>query len=288
MFAEDLRGMIERNDMVILAGDTGAGKTTLFNDVVRQLGELVRVVRVRSLDKERLKISAIVNSLIYDLSQENPRRDFEARSRQLQRIIGEVTVMNRQKVVLVIENAHRLHGNTILALKELREMDFAGQTHLFGIVLIGQSGLLEKVRRLKEIALRAETVEMTAENGWMTFAERKRFLKHLYGDLLSEEVRAQAALAAATPLELRVLIERKLESAYYAGKSQLYVSDFDIPLDKMKDVVGISLKELSETTGLDRSTVSRVINAKYDNPKLKQIIREALERKASEMQREAI
>jgi hypothetical protein len=279
-FLDDLVRLIHNNAMVSLVGDTTAGKTVMFLDVIRSLGEFVKVVRVRSLDKERLRIAAIVNALLFDLSTESIRHDFEARSRQLRRVLGTTVVENKRRVVLVIENAHRLHGNTLLALKELREMDFAGRDQLFGIMLIGQSSLKSKVDRLKEIKLRTDFVEMNAENGWMTFQERKKFLKTLYGDLLGTEVRAQAALSASLPGEMIELVESKMESAYFRGKSSLDISDFDIPLDKMKEASGLSNEEIARETGIDRSTVSRIVNNKYQNPKLRKIVSEVIEKAA--------
>lgn len=283
MFLHDLKEMIYYRQMIALTGDIGAGKTTIFQDLQRNLGGQVKFVYVRSLDKERLRIGSIVDALIYDLSSETPRQKYEARSRQLQRILGEAVVDDKQTVVLVIENAHRLHGNTILALKELREMAFAGVSPLFGIVLIGWSLLKSKLERLKEIYLRMEFVGMTETEGWMTFKERKNFLETIYGDVLSPEVRAQVAMSARLPLEMQVLVERRMEAAYYAGKERLDVSDFDVPLKEMKEVVGLSLEDLAEATGRDRSTISRVLNEKpgYENPELKKKIREAIERAAA-------
>lgn len=282
MFVEDLQELIMQKEMICLTGEIGAGKTTLFQDVQRKTPG-VKFVYVRSLDKERLRVGSIVDALVYDLSSETPRQKYEARSRQLNRILGEVAVDDRQTVVLVIENAHRLHGNTILALKELREMSFAGVCPLFGIVLVGWSLLKAKIERLKEIYLRMNFVGMTESEGWMTFTERKNYLETVYGTALAPEVRAQVAMSARLPLEMKALIEQRMIQAYYQGKAQLEVNDFEVPLKEMKEVVGLSLEDLAEETGKHRSTISRVLNDKpgYENPTLKAKIREAIERHAS-------
>ncbi len=275
MFRDDLRGILLRSGMVAVIGETGAGKTTLVEDVIRSLKEDFDVVRVRSLDKERLRIGNVVSAMVYDLSQEGPRRDAEARARQLSRIVGMRVVSDQRRVVVILENAHRIHGNTILALKELREMTFAGHSKLFGIVLIGQLPLLAKIQRLKEIYLRMDVIEMTREHGWMSYEERKRYLKTVYGEALNEELCARAAYGAGIPLELNALVESRMEAAFYAGR-ELGPQDFDIPLKTMKEVAGISFGEIADQVGYDRSTVSRVINGQYKNDKLAALVREAI------------
>lgn len=256
----DLQHACLNRGFLALAGDTGAGKTTLLNYAINSLQQRAVTVRVRCLDKENLRINAIVNAMIFDLSNEGPRHDFEARSRQLQRIVGTAAVNAGHRVVVIIENAHRLHGNTLLSLKELRELDFAGASPLFGIVLVGQTPLLLKIARLREIALRTDNIELSESSGWMGFDERRRFLKHVFAGALDDDIRTQVALARKAPAEMIRLVEEKVEAAYYAGKSVLDVTDFDLPIAQMKDALGITLRELEVETGHSKSAIQRAIN----------------------------
>ena len=288
MFVKDLTDMMLNQEMVALIGSIGAGKTTILQEALRQLPKDVIVVWVRSLDKERLRIGSIVSALIYDLSMESPRRDFEARSRQLNRILGTTVVNDRRKVVLVIENAHWIHWKTLVALKELREMSFAGVSPLFGIVLVAWHTIEEKLRRIKEISLRMVRVEVSEKNGWMTFEERQRYLAFKFGAVMDETVRAQAAMAARLPLELDNLVYQKLEAAYYAGRDRLDISDFELPLQEMKEVLGLSNQDIAEASGLHRSTVSRVVRGEYDKPELYDAVRKAIEQLALKKERKAV
>ena len=277
-FADDLRAAMQENALLALCGDIGAGKTTMLLDIAKGLPGTHRIVRVRSLDKEYLGIANIVNALIYDLSHEGPKHNFEARSRQCNKIVGEQVVTLRHTVTLIIENAHRLHWKTLLSLKELREMDFAGQSPLFGIVLIGHPELASKIQRLRELHLRTQYINMNSAAGWMDQQDRQRYLQHVYGELLTTNQRAKVAFLEETPQCMNHLVERKLEQAYYTGKTALDDSDFDVSLQVMKDKLQLSNRDIAEIAGHDRGTVSKVIAGKSSNPAIQDAVKLAMEK----------
>ena len=149
MYSQDVRNAVMDNEMIALVGPTGAGKTELYKHACLHLktnpDQAPIFVRVCNKNKERLTIASIINAIIYDISDEGPRHDMEARSRQVVRLLGEKVVREKKHVCVVIEEAHRLHANTYRAIKELREESFAGVTPLFSIVLIGQQALEMKL-----------------------------------------------------------------------------------------------------------------------------------------------
>jgi type II secretory pathway predicted ATPase ExeA len=108
-------------------------------------------------DIHKLLIGDIEQALILDLSSEKPKRGREIRARQLRRILGEAST--RIDVVMVIEEAHHLHGMTLRSLKRLREMDWMGRTELFSVILVGQSDPMNKPG-VSEVKLRADAVQM--------------------------------------------------------------------------------------------------------------------------------
>ena len=146
---------VKSNAMVSIVGERGAGKSQAVNAALK--GMNVRSVMVRSADKSKLLISDIEQAMIIDLSEENPKRGREIRARQLRRVLGEAS--RKQKVVVIIEEGHRLHGMTLRALKTLREMDWMGETELFSVVLLGQSDPMNKAG-VAEVRLRSDSVHM--------------------------------------------------------------------------------------------------------------------------------
>jgi type II secretory pathway predicted ATPase ExeA len=143
------------NAMVCVVGVRGMGKTRAVVDACRRHG-LTPVV-IDFPDQARLLIGDIERTLVRELSDETPRRSKDARKPQLRRILGEAA--RQRKVVVVIEEAHRVHGMTLRALKTLRTLDWMGQQELFAAILIGQSDPLARAG-VSEVRLRADSVRM--------------------------------------------------------------------------------------------------------------------------------
>ncbi len=126
--------------MLSVVGERGIGKTTAIREALE--GASARIINVDPADRERLTIGDIEKEMIMALSDEKPRAGRVIRSKQLRRIVGEASRKN--EIVLVIEEAHRLHGQTLRSIKTLREMEWMGERNLFTVVFVGQSDPMNK------------------------------------------------------------------------------------------------------------------------------------------------
>lgn len=282
-FQEDVKFSVENKQMLCLSGDIGSGKSMLFNSVVADL-EDVQFVYVRNFAKEKLTISSIINAMIYELSNESPRRDLEARSRQLQRIAGKKAVDEKKQICMVIEEAHRLHANTLRALKELREMDFAGVSPLFSIVVIGHPELVAKLESRKEAHYRSHVVELNEANGWMQLNERKRYIRMVFGKSAIDKTAAdRIAALCKVPLEIDHYIEKKMKEARRAGKKVLDAEVIAPSLKELYRAAGISYNEIAKEAGLGKTTVYEAVNnaGHKESDKVQKAIQKLQNRKAS-------
>lgn len=141
--------------MISIVGERGIGKTEAVNAA---LSGRIRKIMPYATDKPRLSIGDIEQAMILDLSDESPKRSKELRIRQLRRILGEAS--RHQKLVLVLEEGHRLHPGTLRALKTLRELDWMGKRNLFAAVLVCQSDPMNRPG-VSEVRLRSDTVTMS-------------------------------------------------------------------------------------------------------------------------------
>jgi type II secretory pathway predicted ATPase ExeA len=258
-FKGDIIDAIEQNQMLCLAGAVGAGKSLLFNTSIAGMDD-IQFVHIRNYFKEKLNIAGIMNAMIYDLSDESPRRDLEARSRQLVKIAGKKYVSEKIKICLIIEEAHRIHANTLRALKELRESSFADISPLFSVILIGHPELVTKLESRKEAYWRSQLLEMNEANGWFTLKERLMYIKRVFGEAITQKARERIIILQKSPLAIDFYVEAKMKEAQKAGKRIIDEEVVQPSNRELKEACEISLKEIAAEVGLGKSTVHNAVN----------------------------
>ena len=152
--------------MVALIGESGSGKTTIRRYAIDRMqteGQKVRVITPRIIDKSKLTASSICDAIIQDCSEEHPKRTLEAKARQIERILTNSSRAGWSHV-LMIEEAHDLHVQTLKYLKRFWELE-DGFKKLLAIVLIGQPEMKGKLDEAKnwearEVIRRMEMLEL--------------------------------------------------------------------------------------------------------------------------------
>lgn len=276
-----LKMAIESRAMVSIVASWGFGKTSSLDLAFQDID--AKVVRLVTPDKERVVVSDIEKALILGLSNEPCKRTKEIRARQIRRITGE---MSKEKpVVLILEEAHRMHGSTLRALKTFREMEWMGQSPLFTVVMIGQYDPMRK-RYVDEVRLRTDTVFMKG----LTSSEIKAYIKGTVGKYFADD--AAEAIAdldsARNFLDLQEILINLMAKALQNGTRKVTSLEvFELYAGGLKEVMkraGISLVEIEKETGIPKSTLSLVANDKPNtmtpekNAEVKQAITDVLKK----------
>lgn len=283
--AERIQTAVESRQMLGVVGPFGSGKSVLVREALHDQLPKDQIIYVQNFDRESLTIGHIVSQIIRDLGgSESPRRDMNARCIQLGRIVGEHAVVQGKDVAVVIENAHRIHANTLLALKDARESaTYKGYDELFSVLLVGQEPLAAKLDRFGEVKYRSRQLTLTPNAGWMTHEERMRYLDAVYGeDVIEPAVMTRLAAFYETPLELDYHIEQKLEMMRDAGIDTMTEQLIDFSIREQREALGVSLRDLEKKSGVAKSTISDIEHGKTDSPEkrekveaeLNQIVRE--------------
>lgn len=148
---------------IAIHGEIASGKTETVHNALEQARKQhagnVRVVELYWPDRSGINIAEVLNQIIYTLGPEfigtgSPKRGKEVRMYQVLDILVEAKRRGID-IVLVIDEAHELHIQTIKALKRLWEYKFKGDRDLLGIILVGQPPLEMKLRADMEVRLRA-------------------------------------------------------------------------------------------------------------------------------------
>ena len=252
---------VESRAMVSIIAERGQGKSRAVDTVIKDME--VKEVRLLTSDKEKVLVGDIERALITDLSQEEVKRTREIRARQLRRILGESS--RQQEIVLVLEEAHRLHGQTLRSLKTLREMEWMGQSPLFTVIMLGQCDPMRKPG-VDEVRLRTDTIYMKG----LTQCEAKGYATEVVGKCFEDAaIEALSRLKSARNfLDLQDMLVALMEKALeYGHKKVTPFEIFDMFGGGLKELIrdaDISLTELSDATGISKATISLVANDKMD------------------------
>lgn len=243
---------IESHAMISIVGERGVGKSRAVKAALRKIG--ATVVMVQKLDKAAVKIADVERALIFDLSQQLPKANGEVRARQIRPVIGEA--IKKRKVVLVIEEAQRLHASTLRSLKTLREIDWWGERELFTIVLIAQSDPMARPG-VSEVALRSDMVRMKG----LSSEEAAGYIKATVGKHFEED--AMTALGefpgAANWLELQALIVQALNVMIAKGHDKMTLQDVLEMAEQNSTILPKSLAKAAAAPVSGKSALSNVL-----------------------------
>jgi len=254
----------EPGGILAVIGEVGIGKTIAVLSVLGALEEYgEHIIWCQQPEKERLRIGGIMNTLVRHFG-ENPRRDMDARTEQLRRLLGQA-VSSGKKVVLVIDEAHALHRQTMRALKRILELNFARRMGLLSIILIAQPEIYEKLNRIEEVSLRTDILQMKP----LTRNEAIEFMQFIaqWSKLkVKDDVFGYLATRCDIPLRLVVTLDRLNEISRTIDKPitrDIVNQYFVYPTKKRLEESGLSLRQAAEKAGISPAAASLALQGKY-------------------------
>ena len=167
---EAMTDAAKHGGFLAVIGEVGSGKSVMRRKVVEQLkkdGDTI-VIFPQMIDKTRVNAASICDAIIMDLSEDKPSMKLEAKTRQVHKLLLERAKQGFRSV-LIIEEAHDLHTNTLKYLKRFYELE-DGFRKLLGIILIGQTELKNLFNEaahieMREVIRRIQTAEIKGLNG---------------------------------------------------------------------------------------------------------------------------
>jgi type II secretory pathway predicted ATPase ExeA len=276
---------IASKSMISIVGDYGYGKSNCLKLAFRDI--TATRIEITCPDKEHLKIGEIELSMMLTLTKETKKQSKIIRSEQLRRIIGQAA--KEKPVVLVLEEAHRLHGQTLRSLKSLREMEWMGHSPLFTIIMLAQYNPMRKPG-VDEVRLRTDTINLKG----LTGSEIKTYIKTTVGRYFdTEAIDAITELEnARNYLELRAMLVDLMAKALQNGSKNVTCLDvFELYGGGLAQVIkraGITQSEIEKETGINKTSLSLVLNNKPNtlspekSSEIRSAITDVLKRKLEE------
>ncbi|MCP4702130.1 MAG: AAA family ATPase, partial [Gammaproteobacteria bacterium] len=162
----------ENCGFLAVVGEIGAGKSALFdylNAYIQLHNSPINVITVfgtlleNTTRTKRVSPATVADAIIRSMSEERPESTPEDKSRQVIRLMSTARDEGQTNVI-VVDEAHLLHEQTLKSLKRFRDMMY-GLKRLCGVILIGQPELQSRLEGkhgddLREVALRCEVANI--------------------------------------------------------------------------------------------------------------------------------
>ncbi|WP_419902342.1 AAA family ATPase [Kiloniella sp.] len=221
---DDIRVALLSGKLISVTGPIGTGKTTMINRLRKEIKTDKKIIVARSLSVERNRVTlpSLLTALFLDVSG---KLDFKIPGPEnRERVLLELICKRKKPVVLFIDEAHYLHGNTLNGLKRLMEI-LNEEPAVFSIVLVGHPRLQNNLKRptMEEIGNRTIKFDFSGIGD-----ERPQFLDWLLeqcltketklDQVISEDAREFMAEHLATPLQFSEHLNRSFINAFRVGE----------------------------------------------------------------------
>ena len=281
----DILQAIMAGRLIAVSGPVGVGKTAMIHQLQHRILTEKKVIFARSLsiDKPRIVLPALMTALFLDIAGD-PDMKVPTQPEKRERLLQEAIKAAKKPVVLFIDEAHDLHGNTLTGLKRLMEMIDAGRGTL-SVVLVGHPRLQNDLRRATMEEIGHRTTRLTLEGlGEDTAAYIDWLLKICLADgtkpddLVEPDARAFLAEKLNTPLQIAEHLNRAFTDAFRMGADRVTrdtVMDtisvgFD-DLDARLARIGYTPKALSDQFELSQSEVRRFLRGRLDTDRTEEL-----------------
>jgi len=257
---KELKVAIKQGQMIAVSGVVGSGKTTLLK-VIRQ--ELIKekevlVAKSLSVEKGRVNLGTLILALFYDLATD---KDFKipTQPEKRERILQALIKRRQKPVALFIDEAHDLHGKTLIGLKRLIEV-VQDSDGVLSIILAGHPKLKNDLRRpaMEEIGSRTMIFSLdgiqkqkTDYIHWLLETCLKKGVKRT--DIFTDDALARLTERLTTPLQIEQHLRLAFEEAYRIGQKPVETDIIDSILAKDIDALepvltrhGYDVKALAE------------------------------------------
>lgn len=281
----DILQAIMAGRLIAVSGPVGVGKTAMIHQLQHRILMEKKVIFARSLsiDKPRIVLPALMTALFLDIAGD-PDMKVPTQPEKRERLLQEAIKAAKKPVVLFIDEAHDLHGNTLTGLKRLMEMIDAGRGTL-SVVLVGHPRLQNDLRRATMEEIGHRTTRLTLEGlGDDTAAYLDWLLKTCLADgtkpddVIEPDARAFLAGKLNTPLQIAEHLNRAFADAFRMGAERVTrdtVMDtisvgFD-DLDARLARIGYTPKALSDQFELTQSEVRRFLRGRLDTDRTEEL-----------------
>lgn len=249
--------------LIAVSGTVGSGKTTFINELMHDLkqGGKCIVSYSYSSDRQGVNVKTLLTAMIIDVNKSDKPAPsaYEIRDRHLVKLMED----NNKPVVLFIDEAQDLHGNTLSSLKKLSEMAKLSRQTLT-IILAGQPKLKNTIRSasMEEIGSRAYVIDLDEQiigkkDKYLQWAITQCLSKDKkWGDVITPEALSHLTENLITPLQIISHFNRALEIGFSAGIKPVTKE----VIDQVLKPLGSHLESKYARSGYRLATLAKILH----------------------------
>ena len=181
--------------LIAISGTVGSGKTTFINQLMHELKKEKKCIVSYSYssDREGVNVKTLLTALLIDLNKSDKPAQISAGPEIRDRHFVKLMEENNKPVVLFIDEAQDLHGNTLSSLKKLSEMAKLSRQTLT-IILAGQPKLKNTIRspKMEEIGSRSYIIDLDEQ----IIGKKDRYLQWGIGQCLVKDKKWSDVISA--------------------------------------------------------------------------------------------
>ncbi len=259
--------VVQTGRLVVVAGLVGSGKTHLLSRIEEELARSNRIAVAKSLavDKRRTSLPSLIEAMFYDLtSGDRNKIKIPKQPERSERELRDLMLKSKHPVVLIVDEAHDLHDQTLIGFKRLMELA-AGAGVVLSVLLIGHPKLRNDLRRpqMEQIGYRTTTFEFEGVSGslrefigWLLKACAQDGMRP--ADLMDADAVELLAERLRTALQIEMHMTLAFEHAFRLGENR-------VSAEVVEQVLSSAIDELEPTltrNGYDAPTLTVLLNAK--------------------------
>ncbi|KZL23846.1 AAA family ATPase [Pseudovibrio sp. Ad37] len=280
-----VRSSLGAGRLIAITGPIGIGKTVFLQRLQDEIAKERKVIVAESLsvDKARTTIPTLIAALFYDISREKTPKiptQGEKRERELRKLVAR----SGKPVALFIDEAHDLHGKTLIGLKRLMEVIARGGGTL-SVVLVGHPKLRNDLRRptMEEIGHRTDVLPFEGlgedARAYLDWLLKACVEEHADIDtLIQPEALDHLADRLNTPLQFAEYLDRAFEAGFRLGQKQITIDivtstlapDFN-DLEPRLTRQGYSVKVLADQFHARQGEIRSFLNGQLDNSRTREL-----------------
>ncbi len=220
---DDIKELIGFGGIYVITGMVGSGKTSLINRMQDYLEKNNNVIMFNSfsIDKKKVNITTLYTALFYDL-RPGERAVKIPQSEKRERELTSLTKKKKKSVVFFIDEAHDIHGQTLISLKRVVEIVLRAVCKLSHPKL----GNYLNTSSMEEVGARSKIFNITASaadkisfiNGWLN---KYKIKPTKPSDVMTHEAVQYLAESLQTPLHIENYLNKPVQYAYNVGENQI-------------------------------------------------------------------